>query len=297
MAINPKLTTIEDACLDIRNAIKESQRNLAEGSITTLGNDIRTLNNGAYVYKWVNNNGVYTLEKDLCTGTVPASAYLGKTSIIAVIFSENVTSIGNNAFKNCTNLQYIALPRSLTSIQASAFEGCTALTNLNITSSNSLTIASRGFYNCTKLTTVSSNISPQSISVAEYAFRYCPLISFPTEKLTSITGQYVFHQHRMTNMEFNSTLTSISSRAFISLLSDGTSQTIIMRKTTPPTLGNNQVFHRDNGSGSFYVNTGIKIYVPYSADHSVLNAYKTATNWTVYANYIFELNEDGSIPT
>jgi len=30
------------------------------------------------------------------------------------------------------------------------------------------------------------------------------------------------------------------------------------------------------------------IYVPYSADHSVLNAYKTATGWSSYANIIFE---------
>lgn len=296
MAINTKLTTIEEACLDIRDAIKESQRSLADGAITTLGNDIRTLNNGNYVYKWVNNNGTYNLEKDLCTGTIAANAYLGNTSLIAVILPENLTTIGSSAFKNCTNLQYIALPRSLTSIQTRAFEGCTGITDLDITSS-SLSIGTYAFYNCTKLVTISSNVPMQSLSVAEYSFRYCPLTSFPTEKLTSITGQYVFHQHRMTNMEFNSTLTSISSRAFISLLSNGTSQTIIMRNTTPPTLGNNQVFHRDNGGGSFYVNTGMKIYVPYSVDQSILNAYKTATNWTVYADYIFELNADGSIPT
>ena len=31
-----------------------------------------------------------------------------------------------------------------------------------------------------------------------------------------------------------------------------------------------------------------KIYVPYSADHSVLNAYKAANNWSTYADKMVE---------
>jgi len=30
------------------------------------------------------------------------------------------------------------------------------------------------------------------------------------------------------------------------------------------------------------------IYVPYSADHSILEAYKTANNWSTYATYMQE---------
>lgn len=47
--------------------------------------------------------------------------------------------------------------------------------------------------------------------------------------------------------------------------------------TTPPTLANT------NG-----LKGSTPIYVPYSADHSVLNAYKTATNWSSFASYIQE---------
>jgi len=53
-------------------------------------------------------------------------------------------------------------------------------------------------------------------------------------------------------------------------------------KTTPPTLTDTNAFTNMTDAG------GKKIYVPYSADHSVLNAYKTATNWSTYADYIFE---------
>lgn len=52
------------------------------------------------------------------------------------------------------------------------------------------------------------------------------------------------------------------------------------KPTTPPTLA--------SSSNIFTVNSGVRIFVPYSADHSILNAYKTATNWTNYASYIVE---------
>ena len=61
-----------------------------------------------------------------------------------------------------------------------------------------------------------------------------------------------------------------------------------MLATTPPTLQNTNAFNSVsymNGAG------GRKIYVPYSADHSVLTAYQTATNWSTYASYIVEEDE------
>ena len=54
--------------------------------------------------------------------------------------------------------------------------------------------------------------------------------------------------------------------------------------TTPPIIGNQSPF------------TVKPIYVSYSADHSILNAYKAADNWSTYADYIFELDENGEIP-
>ena len=50
----------------------------------------------------------------------------------------------------------------------------------------------------------------------------------------------------------------------------------------PPTLGTD-VF---TGAHECF------IYIPYSSDHSILEAYKTATNWAAYADRILELPED-----
>ena len=59
--------------------------------------------------------------------------------------------------------------------------------------------------------------------------------------------------------------------------------------TTPPTIQASSIgdTHAD----------GWKIYVPYSPDHSVLAAYKAATNWLNYADKIFELDANGNIPS
>lgn len=60
---------------------------------------------------------------------------------------------------------------------------------------------------------------------------------------------------------------------------------VVMRGTTPPTV-----------TASAFTRTyaDLKIYVPYSADHSVLAAYQTA--WATYASKLHELNQDGTIP-
>ena len=43
-----------------------------------------------------------------------------------------------------------------------------------------------------------------------------------------------------------------------------------------------------NYSSGVYTPIGCKIYVPASADHSILNAYKSAKYWKDYAAYIEE---------
>jgi hypothetical protein len=47
------------------------------------------------------------------------------------------------------------------------------------------------------------------------------------------------------------------------------------------------MFSYNDGNGS-YLPIGCKIYVPASADDSIINAYKTAQYWSDYASYIEE---------
>ena len=69
------------------------------------------------------------------------------------------------------------------------------------------------------------------------------------------------------------TVTTINDYSFNNCFS----ATLYLRQTTPPTLANTRG-----------INFIKRIVVPYSADHSVLNAYKSASNWSSYASKIVE---------
>ena len=76
------------------------------------------------------------------------------------------------------------------------------------------------------------------------------------------------------------TLGSLGSNAF----SYCTASDFHFLATTPPTLNAvaTSIFN------SITWTKGNRVYVPYSADHSVLEAYQTATNWSAIASYIEE---------
>lgn len=78
-----------------------------------------------------------------------------------VVYS--VTSIGESAFINCTNLTSITIPNNVTSIGNQAFLGCSYLTSITIP--NSVTsIGGSAFYKCTSLTSI---IIPNNVTSIE----------------------------------------------------------------------------------------------------------------------------------
>lgn len=114
--------------------------------------------------------------------------YLRKVEFVN---TNNIISIGGNAFQNCTSLTTISLPDSLTSIGGSAFYGCGALTTISLP--DSLTrIGDRVFQDCTSLTTI--NLPNSLASIGGGVFQSCSSltsISLP-DSLTSI-GSGVFY--------------------------------------------------------------------------------------------------------
>lgn len=61
--------------------------------------------------------------------------YLYRNDIQSVQFSGNITTIGNYAFYECSNLTEIVIPDSITSIETCAFECCSGLTEIVIPAS------------------------------------------------------------------------------------------------------------------------------------------------------------------
>ncbi len=80
-------------------------------------------------------------------------AFRDCTNLTDVIISDNVRIIGKYAFYNCTNLTDVAIGDSVASIGGYTFENCTGLTSIIIP--NSVTsIGASAFHNCTSLTNV-----------------------------------------------------------------------------------------------------------------------------------------------
>ena len=83
------------------------------------------------------------------------------------IIPDSVISIGNHAFKNCSNLTTITIPDGVTSIGDDAFSYCSSLTTITIP--NSVTsIGGGAFYGCSSLTSIA--LPNSIISIGNYAF-------------------------------------------------------------------------------------------------------------------------------
>ena len=154
------------------------------------------------------------------------------------------------------------------SIGQSAFRYCYALTTVDFSQATS--IGEHAFDRCNNLT--SANF-PAATSIGLNAFEYCTnLTSADFSAATSIGQSALFYCTNLTSANFPAA-TSIGSGAF-SYCSKLTS--LILRVTTQVcTLSNTSAFNNTPiKSGTGY------IYVP----AALIDSYKTATNWTTYAN-------------
>ena len=86
------------------------------------------------------------------------------------ILPDSVISIGDHAFKNCSNLTTITIPDSVTSIGSYAFSYCYSLTNITIP--DGVTSIGEGAYSrCSRLTSIA--LPNSIISIGNYAFEDC----------------------------------------------------------------------------------------------------------------------------
>jgi hypothetical protein len=217
------------------------------------------------MYLFVGNN----------VSNISSYAFLTCYSLTSISIPEGVTSIGNSAINQCYSLTSINIPEGVTSIGTYAFNQCRSLTSISIPEGVT-SIGTYAFNECYSLTSISI---PEGVtSIGTYAFCSCyslTSISIP-EGVTSI-GTYAFCScHSLTSINIPANVSSIGNSAFSSCYSI---LKYVFNRTTPPSLASTSVFTN--------INSITKIYVP---DASV-TAYKTASNWLTYADYIYPISE------
>lgn len=178
------------------------------------------------------------------------------------------------AFNNCAKLFSITIPSGETSTGGNtsaetngyAFNYCYGLTRISLPSS--LTVINTSSFTACYLPEIT--MPPNIDGIGSYAFAnsYCLSSLVLPSSLTSITASAVSSCISLQNIKIPSGVTSIAAGAFSACVGLGE---IHFMPTTPPTVANVNAFNS--------LPTDCIIYVPYSADHSVLAAYQAATNY------------------
>lgn len=88
-----------------------------------------------------------------CTA-IGANVLMNCTTLKSVVLSDSVLDVGQQAFRNCSNIEYIDFGHGVRRLQWLAFYNLTSLKELHLPASISYTISSDGFTNRKNLTAI-----------------------------------------------------------------------------------------------------------------------------------------------
>lgn len=303
-------TITENGIYDVKNYasatidIESLDSSLITRDITTYTNDQITLVGD---YAFANCSSLTLVSFPVC-GTISYGAFQYCSNLTSISFPA-CTSIGSYAFQYCSKLTTVSFPQCI-NISNDAFYQCSGLTSVSFP--QCINIGNNAFYHCSRLTSVSF---PVCTTIGEQAFYNCfslTSVSFP--KCETI-GRAAFGScYSLTSVSFPA-CTAINSSAFkhcktLTMATFGeaslinTSSNPLIREAaflgcthlTKLTLNYSSVVTLlDRSALEFtpmmqvsYVGIFGSIYVP----ASLVDAYKSTTNWAIYSNRITAIKSD-----
>lgn len=136
--------------------------NIVHNLITEDGFEYTVSNGKASIigYKGTNMNPVLPdLIKDYYPVESIAKGAFMDQSIVSIVISESILTVGSSAFENCAKLASITIGSNVYSIGANAFQGCSALTDINLPAAIT-TLGSGWLIGCTSLQNI--NVDPNN---------------------------------------------------------------------------------------------------------------------------------------
>ena len=178
------------------------------------------------------------------------NSYTGKVVIPATFYDPDshvtytVTSIGDNAFRSCSNLTSVTIPEGVTRIGEWAFYNCTGLTSIIVDDGNSSYISEEGVLFDKDMKsllcfpagkTQSEYTIPESVTyIYPHAFERCSsLISVTISDNVTIIGKFAFRASGLTSITIPNSVTTIGEKVFL----DCTSLTSVTIPTSVTTIG------------------------------------------------------------
>ena len=175
------------------------------------------------------------------------STFCNWTWLTKVTIGDNVTSIGENAFRYCSNLKEIIIPDSVISIDDDAFYKCNNL--MSIAMGKSVTsIGENAFRYCSSLKEI---IIPDSVtSIGDYAFFECGNLNSAiiSDSLASIGYQVFYKCNSLKEIIIPDSIISIDDDAFYKC----TNLTSIAMGKSVTSIGNNAFYGCDSLTTVYY---------------------------------------------
>ena len=143
--------------------------------------------------------------------TAPWNSYA--ENILKVVIGNGVTSIGDYAFEDCSEIKTVVLPDGVTSIGDGAFSGCTNLSSVKMPQGLQ-TIGAYAFYSCKNL--IEATIPNSVTSIGSNAFMYCQSLSrvILPNKLEKIEDNTFYYCISLETVVIPTGVTTIEKNAF-----------------------------------------------------------------------------------
>lgn len=235
-----------------------------DGTTETIGEIVATTwahkypTSGKYVIVMTANRGTISFggstngQFAIYGSTSSENAY-NRSRIYRIAFGDNIGSIGNYACYRNYGLREVVFTNTntISELGMFSFNACYSLEKFVVPDS---------------VTTIGNRAFSDAYNVKNYVI---------SNNVTQIGTYFISSNFSITTLTIPQSVSSIGDYAFNSCL--GLSE-MHMLGQKPPTLG----------ATTSTIAADLIIYVPFSADHSVLNAYKTAANWSNFASHIQE---------